>query len=368
MPRSAYESERDELHGIWNDIFKDNPSFTDWFFSERFIPEFSTVETSGGKIVSCLHSYPLKVRVRNSLLPSSIVSGVATLPSFRGRGLMKNVMKFHLSKMRSMGIPISVHHPESMSIYSSLGQYATADYKYVKLKKGALRPFENKCSTISPNERIQDLFACYTDYSKNYSGIIVRSQSDFSMKMRDYLSDGGKCAVYEKSGRVSGYCVYYERGEFIYGEEFVSLNMDDGQALFEALALIAAGKDLTVKCAPDTNINLKDAEFEVIPSSVTAVCSAGDLIKAIGLRENPYSIEIWDKIAEENNGVYFCSGEKSNKKGDISISSGHLAQWAVGYKSMSELVFEKNAVVNNPDCLDSFEKVPKMNCFIFDEY
>ena len=76
------------------------------FFTERFLPEYCAVCEEDGRIVCALHSLPLHMRVRGAILPCAEISGVATLPEYRGRGLMRQTMVFYMEYLRGLGVPL----------------------------------------------------------------------------------------------------------------------------------------------------------------------------------------------------------------------------------------------------------------------
>ena len=110
-----------ELKKIWADVFKDSAEFINWFFEERFVPDLCYVCEENGKIVSCLYGYPITLNVKGVPVKTVSVSGVATLPEFRRKGIMKKLLKEYLGEIKEKGYPLVILTAENPEIYKPLG-------------------------------------------------------------------------------------------------------------------------------------------------------------------------------------------------------------------------------------------------------
>lgn len=62
----------------------------------------------GGKIVSHVGLFPLKVKVGKEIAKVGGIGGVATLPEWRGKGLMTKLLNHTIKKMEKENYPFSV--------------------------------------------------------------------------------------------------------------------------------------------------------------------------------------------------------------------------------------------------------------------
>ena len=106
MLRFASMADKSALKALWDLCFSEDAAFLNWFFDNRFLPDFCPVWQEDGQIAACLHALPVHIRLRNQILPAAIVAGVSTHPDFRGRGLMGKVMAALLRRLRAEGIPL----------------------------------------------------------------------------------------------------------------------------------------------------------------------------------------------------------------------------------------------------------------------
>ena len=108
---------------IWAEIFDDTPEFIDWFFANRFIAELGVCCEDNGKIISVIHGYPMPVKYFDKARKGAMMSGVATLPSHRGQGLMHKLIKMFTENLLSLGFDLIVYKAADPKIYYSCDHY-----------------------------------------------------------------------------------------------------------------------------------------------------------------------------------------------------------------------------------------------------
>ncbi len=82
-----------------------------------------------------------------------------------------------------------------------------------------------------------------------------------------------------------------------------------------------------------------------------------------------YVIEIKDEAVKKNNGVFDFSGNKTDKKPDISMEIQYFAQWIMGYRALEEIIKSGDCKAFNEKAAQELNKLfPKLNCHIVDEY
>lgn len=362
---TALAADKNELKKIWQSCFTDKKSFEDWFFEDRFLPEYCTVAKVDGKIVSTLHSLPLHTNIRGRIFPCTVVAGVATLPDHRKNGYMRKVFIYYMNKLRDYRIPLVLYKPVSLETYYFLGHYPISDSQYITHGNNVLPANNSKFVNLKISENYSSLYLCYSKFAKKYSCMIQRSYTDFVLKCCDYLSYDAKCIAIIKDGNVEGYCIYFDTEKSIQGEEFAALSDTAYKEIYCGLTSLAKDKELTIRLASD--VNIPDTKSEKLPKSVIGVSDVSELLKAINISD--YAIQVTDKIIEANSGVYNLCGKQVDKAPQIKIDAGRLAQWVTGYISLSELsdagyvdIFDKTAFTEMDIA------VPKCLCYIIDEY
>ncbi len=205
-----------QLKKIWADIFNDSPEFINWFFESRFMADLCYVCEKDGEIISCLHGYPVTLNVRGVPVHAISVSGVATLPQFRGKGIMKKLLGEYLIKVKEKGYPLAVLTAVNPEIYKPLGFVHITDAFWANEFCG--NKGEEKAEEINIKENIVPLKKCYEKYGEIYSGNIIRGDF-FDVKMMEYASENCKCWASYENGEISAYVVYAEvDGKAVCGE------------------------------------------------------------------------------------------------------------------------------------------------------
>lgn len=364
--RVATIDDKDSFKSLWKICFNDSDNFLDWFFNNRFVPEYSACLECDGKIVSAMQSIPMHIQVRGTILSCTMLAGVSTNPDYGGRGYMKKMFSYYMNMVNKMGIVLTPHTPARINTFFPLGHYTVSDSSFIDIENVSPTVFTEKLTIVDLNGSVSCLYSCYNKVSLNYSGIINRSLADFEFKCRDYSSDNALCAAYVINDTVVGYCIYFSSMDIVYGEEVISINDTVQQCLVDYLTNIAFGKKLHIKLPADTKI--KNEFVKTIPHSVLGVANVSKLLKALGGGKE-FSILVNDAVVNDNNGVFNLKGELTQSSPQISISAGHLIQWLTGYKTLYELSDENNAkILDLLSGKELNELFPKIPCCIIDEY
>ena len=251
--RLLNSKDREQARTLWQSTFDDPPSFVDWFFENRFLPQWSAGVFDGEELISIIHGTPMELSLGNAAFPALMTSGVATVPRERGKGHMYAAMRFLQTHAQKQGIRALFNHPQRPGAYAHLGFRPSTFTKYWhgegELQTGRIAPFSE-----------EKAFKVYAALVDRYTGFVRRDPEAFRLKMADYRSDGGKGFMLELDGAAVGYCVYFEKEE-VHGEEVLSLD-EYGPLLYE-LRYRAGGRNVFAKLPPDA-----DVPGEVMPQNV----------------------------------------------------------------------------------------------------
>ena len=102
------------VRALWEARFGDSPAFVDWYFTERFSPGTSACLVADGRLVSAIQGYPMRLSIRDRIVPALMVSGVSTAQGYERRGYMHRVMHYILQLARQKGCPLVFHKPNSL--------------------------------------------------------------------------------------------------------------------------------------------------------------------------------------------------------------------------------------------------------------
>lgn len=252
--RLLQERDREQAIALWRVCFpEDSDGFVEWFFQNRFAPDWAAGLFAGERLLSVIHGKPMRLLIRGRAEAALMVSGVGTLPECRGQGCMRETMLFLKEKAGERGIRILFNHPQKPGAYRRLGFVNATDTLYWQgqgsYKAGEISAFNEDSA-----------YAVYQRAMVRYSGSVIRSRAEFALKMADYDSDGGRGFMALDKGEPVGYAVYFSNAG-VYGEEVLSLG--SYEPILFRLKELAGNLPAKAKLPPDAA-----AEGEIRPQNV----------------------------------------------------------------------------------------------------
>ena len=251
--RLLKEEDRKQAKALWQSTFDDPPSFVDWYFAHRYLPQWSAGAFEGDELICVIHGTPMALSAGDSSFLALMTSGVATVPRERGKGRMYETMLYLQAYAETKGIHALFNHPERPGAYAHLG-----------FRPSTLTKYWTGEGTFAPGEIVpfseEQAFRVYSSIADRYTGFVRRDRAAFRSKMAEYASDGAQGFLLQKAGETVGYCVYFDK-DGVQGEEVLSLE-GYGPVLHE-LQRIAGTRPVVAKLPPDAN-----AAGEVRPQNV----------------------------------------------------------------------------------------------------
>ena len=92
---------------LWQLCFHDDERFVNLLFDNLYRDENTICFEKGGKVTTALQMLPYRISFGETSLDVSYISGAATRPEYRNRGLMGRLLKESFEIMRSRNIPLS---------------------------------------------------------------------------------------------------------------------------------------------------------------------------------------------------------------------------------------------------------------------
>lgn len=361
--RTAKAKDIPMLRALWQECFGDSDAFCDWFFAERFAPSLSTVAEENDVILSAVHGWPFTLRIRDKVIPSIMMCGVATYPSARGKGLMKGCISLFMNNAREKGFLALFQKPVDFDIYRWCGHYASYDAATLTKKEGSLyRPANNTIDSLCSEAFEKELLPIYQKATESFSCSVVRSAQDMALKLRDYTADGGRLLRYAPNG-TAAYAVYYITDTKLTVPEIMGSPCDIA-LLMQTLAAMARNRELTIK-VPAGHIPDGFAA-DVGPWGAMTALNAPALMKEI-CGFDDIAAEITDPVIPQNNGIFAFDGNPAHAA-HIKLDAGRLMQLLSGYADISALAEQGHAELISPNADMLMERLPALPCFTVDEY
>jgi predicted acetyltransferase len=152
--------------------------------NSRFLVAFAD-----GQAQATLTSHEMTQNLRGAVLPMGGVAGVASMPSARRRGMVRQMFERVFELHREMAMPISTLYPFRDSFYERMGYAGFPKPRYVTLKPGALAPLvrlekPGTCEQVSMKDGYEEWRAFLERHQRRTHGFALRHRS-YTRRLQD---------------------------------------------------------------------------------------------------------------------------------------------------------------------------------------
>jgi len=185
MVRFAKEKDLPFLKQAWKVCFDAPDAFIDWNFANNFCYEDTLIAECDGKAASNMQLMPHTISLRGRSYNINYVSGVATLPEFRNRGLVREMFAFAFPEMKRRNHPISLLVPFNYEFYEKFGYRKCYEkvFRYVEI-------LPERCYLTAQDlsgELMQRLDERYQKQMQSHTGYAIRKRTDWQKILEDLL-------------------------------------------------------------------------------------------------------------------------------------------------------------------------------------
>ncbi|MBE5784187.1 MAG: GNAT family N-acetyltransferase [Clostridiales bacterium] len=230
--RPIKQEEYAAAKAVWDRCFpEDAGDYSAFYFTCRTRPEYILAAFSPeGKMIGTLHALPYPLRFGETVKRCALVTGVATLPEYRMRGVAAAMLRRSETWLREKGIAAAVLKPDA-DIYGPFG-YRPFGWHDLYRVEAAVLSEEMPAELFVPDAK--HMLRCYEKFAKNYNGMMVRTEADMENILLEAKAAGGKVIA-----APGAYGVLYE------GKTEDSLSELAGDDILPFLAALSrAGKSL----------------------------------------------------------------------------------------------------------------------------
>jgi len=172
------------LRRMWKTCFDDTDEFIELYFSAKYKPENTLVYIDEGEIVSSLQMLPYSITFYGEKIPFYYLSGLCTLPKYRSKGHMKQLVEAAHNEMKKRGIPLSILIPADETLYDFYKRYG---YEQVFEKDD--NPIALK-QIITEQPRLEDAYVTFDNQYQQKDFCVQKTFDDFKTIVREYEMDG----------------------------------------------------------------------------------------------------------------------------------------------------------------------------------
>ncbi|WNY24322.1 N-acetyltransferase Eis [Methanimicrococcus hongohii] len=314
----------------------------------------------GDKLVSQLSIYPRRVNVHGKIYEMAGLTGVGTYPEYANLGLMSDLIKIALIKMRESNQWISYLYPYSIPFYRKKGweiisEHMTFNIKDTQLPKHVDAPgFVERLDVDNP-----DVIRVYDSFSRKNHGAMIRSEAAWEEYWRWENEEERTAAVYyDAKDEPTGLLFYWVADDIFHVKEMIYLNQEARHGLWNFISAHYSMVNVV-----QGNIYSNDPiAFLLEDSQITETIEPYYMARIVDVQKflenypfddtsKPFHFIVEDPIAEWNNGIF---GILWNDDGNVQISNDKIGKPVkLNIQTLTALLMS----YRNPSYFDEIERL-----------
>lgn len=179
-----------QVKKMWADIFGDTDDYIELFFSKVYAPNRALVATVGDTVVSMIFFPGRDMLLQRQHIRVGYVCGAATMPEYRGEGIMTAMIEAAHKYMRLSGDAGAVLIPASDSLY---GYYKKRGY-HEFFKRDVLTlpaaPPVALTDDIAPLSDLEVLSSLYAGFADGQRNIVLQDAKSYEIVCKEYAEYG----------------------------------------------------------------------------------------------------------------------------------------------------------------------------------
>ena len=325
---------KDDFARIIREVFALDPKWVEWFMSNVFKEEELCMAVAEARPAAVLLNTPYQIEFQGLKLQCDYISCVATVPSQRGKGLMRGLMRDALAAAWEKETPLAAIIPASdplYFIYDRIG-FATVFYaneeRYTSLHEFKMADYVAATPSYEVFRRLEDM----------RQGAVVHNEEQYNNTIADMkLGNGFVAAV--SNGNDSHGMAFAQVDSVIKVLDVLATDDDAAEAALAEARRMGGEKPVIVSALP------KDGDSSLRARGMIRIINAQAMLEALALA-NPSlkaTIRLRDSFLPKNNGIYHIEGgfckkkDKANQSFDIDTTIDVLAKILFSAKRVGEL-------------------------------
>lgn len=265
------------------------------------------------QLISQLAIYPCHVNIHGQIFKMAGLTGVGTYPEYAGHGLMHDLIKVGLKRMRANQQWVSFLYPYNIPFYRKKGweimsDHLTFDIRDTQLPKQEKVPgFVERCEIDEP-----DVFKTYDAFAHQTHGAMIRDQLAWDEYWRWENEEERTAAIYYNVDRQPmGYVIYWIAEEVFHIKEMIYLNQDARIGLWNFISahysMVNHVKGNIYKDEPIAFL-LDDGDIKetIEPYYMARIVDVKEFLQAYPFEKEgrDFYFELTDPMADWNNGIF----------------------------------------------------------------
>lgn len=309
----------------------------------------SLVAFVDGQPQATLTSHEMTQNVRGAVLPMGGIAGVASMPSGRRRGVVRQMFERVFALYREMALPISALYPFRDSFYERLGYAPFPMPRFLTVNPEALAPLvrldkPGRCEQVAMKDGFDTWRAFLERYQRQTHGFALKHISN-ARRWRD-ANEWWVAFARDAAGEIAGAMTYRitgYSGKLIAGTFYPSNALGRYQLLdwigrhadqVQQAVIEVRPDDVPETWFRDLHATVRTDAEEAWPGPMARVVDVAGLT-GIGAGGGEVALEIHDALCPWNEGVFTFRGEG----GRLVVTPGGEPAARVTIQGLSALVF-----------------------------
>ena len=193
--RLSKPQDQGALREIWLACFPGDEVYADWFFCNRYKADNALVASEGGRLMAALHLVDYEIMLRTHAVKSYCITGVATHPQFRNRGLAGKLMQLAIQTARQRDIGFAFLYPQiGYAYYRKFGFEVFCNNLLVQ-SSPEMWIGDTADIQCAKSCDVQALKTLYERYMARYDAHSVRTCAAWQQRLGEIGASGGYAVV-----------------------------------------------------------------------------------------------------------------------------------------------------------------------------
>ncbi len=296
---------KDKVRELWDICFADSKEFTDLYFSLRYKEDINIAIQENGKVISALQMIPYPMTFFDKIWNTSYISGACTLPDYRSKGIMRQLLNNSFKEMYNQGVDLCTLIPAESWLFD---YYKKSGFETIFL----YYPEPIITKQINTNHiRVQkevlfsdEIYQYFDKKQRERECAILHTIDDFKVVLADLDMGNGGLYISKLQDEITSLAIVYERDTFIEINECMYNDEESLNILYNYIQ-----QDLNHKNLIKYTIGRNDKNH---PLGMARIINAAKVLRdyAAAFPQVKFNIELNDPCIDANNQCYSIDNGK----------------------------------------------------------
>lgn len=314
------------------------------------------------ELISQLAIYPCEVNIHGKVFKMGGLTGVGTYPEYAGHGLMHDLIKVALNRMRENKQYISYLYPYSIPFYRKKGWEIMSDHLTFEMKDTQLPKVIEVPGHV---ERVEiddkDVFSTYEKFAKLNHGAMIRNQLNWDEYWRWENEEERTAAIYYDENNIpQGYVIYWIANEVFHIKEMIYLERTARVGLWNFISahfsMVERVKGNIYKDEPLAFL-LDDGDIKetIEPYFMARIVDVEEFLKNYPFEDfgQDFHFNVTDPLAPWNNGIFSLHWNELNELQITKEPIGEAINCDIQTLSTMLMSYKRPSYLKNIERLDA---------------